>query len=156
MNTDMYNQLDQHLSSNHCDSLKWNEGGQFEIAEEILTKFEAHDWSLLAKSWQSKNNSWKRCLSGILNPYYGQQAQDIIISMANCQSPEVALEAMYAISFYCGINENEDGLYLDEQIVHKGFKDKLINDNFVASISKIEKLVGEKYALLSNLLNKAS
>lgn len=150
--SEIFHQLDQHLSANHCDSLKWNEGGQFEIAEDILAKFAESDWLLLAKNWQSKHNSWKRCLIAILTPYYGDEAQALIINMANTQNAEIALEAMYAISFYCGINENVDGPYLDHKIVHLEFKTKLIKNNFTGSISKIEKLVKEKYPLLRQVL----
>lgn len=150
-----FNKLDELLSSNHCDSLKWNEGGQFELAEEILTDFDDSDWNALTASWQGKNSSWKRCLAALLTPYYGSQAQEIIIKMANNNNPEVAMEAMYAISFYCGINENADGLYLDQEIVHLEFKNKLLNNHqFIDSISKIEKLVGEKFTLLKEILNE--
>ncbi len=152
MTTNNFQQLDQHLSANHCDSLKWNQGGQFEIAEEILAKFAEADWLLLAKNWQSKNNSWKRCLIGILTPYYGSQAQDLIINMASIQNPEIAMEAMYAISFYCGVNENADGVYLDSEIAHLEFKNRLVNSQFAASIGKIEKLTGEKFTLLQKVL----
>ena len=147
------NALDAFLQQKKTASLAWNEGGQFEAAEAILASFTEPDWQALAAQWRDKNNSWKLCLASVLNPYYGNAAQDLLIAMACCKSPAIASEAMYAICFYCGINENIEGYYIDNAITHPPFKQKLQqHSKFIAAIPEIGQLVGRKYELLETLL----
>lgn len=152
MTLSIYNDLDNFLAKSDHESMDWCDGGQAEVAEGLLEKFDEADWNTLSSSWRSKSALWQACLVSILCPKYGVVAQDILIEIASCSDPELAYEAMDVISFYCGINANSDGPFIDESIEHKGFKARLCaNPNFLESIPIIGELVGREYEMLQSI-----
>jgi hypothetical protein len=153
MKSTLFEKLDDFLHKNDHESMDWCDGGESENAERLLEKFEERDWDLLREVCRSRSVQWQGCLISILCPQYGPCAQDILVEMANSKDPDIAYEAMHKISFYCGINENSDGAFIDDSIVHNEFKTKLIsNSDFVKSIPKIGELVGRKYEILQAIL----
>ncbi|WP_428243258.1 hypothetical protein [Gynuella sp.] len=153
MNLSIFNSLDSFLSVNDHESMDWCDGGEYEVAEGYLADFNENDWLQLRACWREKTAQWQSCLVSILYPAYGRIAQDIILEMAQSKNPELAFEAMYCISFYCGINTNSGGEFIDEKVVNSEFKEYLKkHGDFLASINSIGKAVGRKYELLQQVL----
>lgn len=149
----VFREFDVFLEKNDHESMDWCDGGEFEIAERLIGTFKEGDWNTLGEVWQNRSIRWQGCLVSILCPQYGVVAQDILVQMASSNNSDIAFEAMHAVSFYCGINANSEGLFFDESIVHNEFKDKLSADSeFLKTIPKIGDLVGRKYEMLQNIL----
>jgi hypothetical protein len=153
MTSTIFENFDAFLAKNDHESMDWCDGGESEIAERLLEEFEERDWNALREVCLSRSVQWQGCLVSILCPKYGSTAQDILVDMANSKNPEIAFEAMYSISFYCGINANSAGPFIDDSIVHNEFKAKLsANPEFLESIPQIGSLVGRNYEMLQGIL----
>ena len=149
----VFKELDDFLSKNDHESMDWSDGGESQVAEVFLKKFDERDWNRLNKVRQSRSVQWQGCLVSILCPQYGAFAQDILVEMAGSKNPDIAFGAMYIISFYCGISANSEGPFIDESIIHNEFKAKpSANSEFLESIPQIGALVGRKYEMLQNTL----
>ena len=153
MTSAIFNKFDSFLAKNDHESMDWCDGGESEVASGLIEKFEDNDWQVLREVWRNRSAQWQGCLVSVLCPQYGNLAQDLFIDMAGSQNSDIAFEAMYAISFYCGINANSEGPFIDDSIVHNEFKSKLrANSEFLKSIPQIGNLVGRKYEMLQGIL----
>lgn len=154
MTSSIFKILDTFLSSNDHESMDWCDGGKHEVAEGYLRDFDKNDWQQIKTCWQKKTAQWQGCLISVLHPAYGSFSQDIILEMALSDNPEIAFEAMHCISFYCGINANSAGEFIDESIVNFGFRRLLSkNEHFLESIPSISKVIGRKHELLHEVLS---
>lgn len=153
MTSSIFKSLDSFLSVNDHESMDWCDGGEYEVAEGYLAVLDEHDWLQLKACWREKTAQWQGCLISVLHPAYGRSSQDIMLEMAQSENPEIAFEAMCGISFYCGINANSEGEFIDEEIANSEFREYLKkNEDFLASIKSIGKVVGRKYELLQQVL----
>ena len=153
MTSSIFKSLDSFLSVNDHESMDWCDGGEYEVAEGYLADLDENDWLQLKACWREKTAQWQGCLISVLHPAYGRSSQDIMLEMAQSENPEIAFEAMYGISFYCGINANSGGQFIDEEIANSEFREYLKkNEDFLASIKSIGKVVGRKYELLQKVL----
>ncbi|MES9969568.1 MAG: hypothetical protein ABW092_06005 [Candidatus Thiodiazotropha sp.] len=154
MTSSLFKTLDSFLFINDHESMDWCDGGEYEVAEGYLGSFDEKDWQQLKGCWRERPVQWQGCLVSVLHPSYGGVSQDIILEMALSENPEIAFDAMCGISFYCGINANSDGQFIDESIVNSEFRERLRGDkHFLASIPLISKVVGRKYELLQQVLS---
>ena len=87
----------------------------------LLNDFQDEDWRALSADYAGKNRLWRGCLATALNPYMGATAQDLLLALLEDPDTEVAFLALRATAFYCGINANADGPFIDPTIVHAGF-----------------------------------
>lgn len=154
MTSSIFKTFDSFLSANDHESMDWCDGGGYEVAEGYLGSFDENDWQQLKDCWRERTYQWQGCLVSVLHPSCGSVSQDIIFEMALSDNPEIAFEAMNGISFYCGINANSDGQFIDESIVNFEFRERLREDNdFLSSMPLISKVVGRKYELLQQVLS---
>ncbi len=118
---DIYAKFDRHIARYDSDSLDWCDGLGADDAVALLNDFKAEDWQALNASYAGKNRLWRGCLASALNPYMGTAAQDLLLALLEDPDSEVAFLALRATAFYCGINANADGPFIDPTIVHAGF-----------------------------------
>lgn len=153
MTSTAFKKLDDFLNKSDHESMDWCDGGESEMAEKLIEKFDEQDWKTLSEVSQNRSLQWQGCLVSILCPQYGAVAQYILVKMTGSKNPDIAFAAMYAISFYCGINANSAGPFIDDCIVHEEFRAKLrLNSEFLASIPQVGNLVGRNYELLQSIL----
>lgn len=126
---DHYAKFDRHVSRHDADTQLWADGGGAEEAEEYLANFQDEDWQTLRAAYPGKDRLWRGCLATALNPYMGPHAQDILITMITDPDPEVAFDALRSTAFYCGVNANADGHFVDTTIVHPDFLERVRSTN---------------------------
>lgn len=126
---DHYAKFDRHVSRHDADTQLWADGGGAEEAVEHLEKFQDEDWQTLRAAYPGKDRLWRGCLASALNPHMGGHAQDILIAMIEDPDPEVAFDALYRTAFYCGVNANADGPFVDLTIRHLDFLERVKSTN---------------------------
>ncbi|HHL2459774.1 TPA: hypothetical protein ACQ30S_004108 [Yersinia enterocolitica] len=113
--------LDHLLAESDADSMDWNDGGGHKAASELLGKFTAADWAELEARCHVRNSKWRECLATVVRPQYGVAASQLLLALANDTTGEVAFYALLGIAFYCGVNANSDGGFLDPRIQNLSF-----------------------------------
>ena len=154
---DPYAKFDRHVSRHDADTQLWADGGGAEEAEEHLANFQDEDWQTLRAAYPDKDRLWRGCLACALKPHMGARAQDILIAMIDEPDPEVAFDALRSTAFYCGVNANADGHFVDSAIVHPDFLERVKSANGI--VDKIRSVsVGcapyfvEKFRLLEKVI----
>lgn len=113
--------LDTLLQRSDSDSMEWADGGGAEEAEAMLSALPLQDWANLEHLRQVRNPRWRACLASVLRPQQGEQAGQLLITLASDQDTEVAFLAMRAVAFNCGVNASAQGPFIDPKVRVESF-----------------------------------
>lgn len=110
--------LDQLLAASDADSMRWCDGLAYQDAEQLLFKLRADEWAQLRSMCERRSVRWRECLASVLCPQQGKDAEGLLFALANDDAPEgtVGFDALLKIAFYCGVNANADGAFVDPSI----------------------------------------
>jgi hypothetical protein len=114
--TSIIDRLDHLLDEHDADSMEWCDGLASQDASDLLVELSAPDWRELERLCALRGVDWRECLASVLSPAQGAAAEEILFQLASDQSGEVAFHALSQIAFYCGVNANAAGAFLDTSI----------------------------------------
>lgn len=80
----------------------WTDGGDYELAQEMLDAFDPEDWQNLEQLIPHRTAGWRTCLADALIPKKGRKHADILLSLVFDSDTELAYAAATHVAFYCG------------------------------------------------------
>lgn len=119
----MYSAFDQfsaHLRAQAPDTQDWSDEGGWQVAANLLLRFTAEDWEELVRTWRLNDSSWRTCLADILTPQ-NASASNLLLEMTSDQDTDVSFTALCRVAFYCGVNVNAEGPFVDQRICVPAF-----------------------------------
>ena len=147
-----FEKLSAHLNTQDPDSLAWADGLGHEVASELLSQFSEDDWGELSVSWKLQSKSWRACLAVTLYPK-NETASRILLDMTADPDTEVAFDALRVVSFYCGVNANADGPFLDECICSPDFLSLAeVHPSLLSQLKRVSARCTESYRRQFELL----
>ncbi|WP_198414867.1 hypothetical protein [Piscinibacter terrae] len=155
------NELDTLLQRSDSDSMRWADGGDAEIAEEMLASLPKEDWLRVKDLCSSRDSQWRACLASILRPQQGEFAQRLLLDLAWDQELEVAFLAVSGIAFYCGVNDGRQGPFIDLKTRNPTFLSRAKSAaDLVVQVRKVSALcyptIQARFELLAQTLEKQS
>jgi hypothetical protein len=116
----VFEQLSAHLRTQTPDTQDWADGGGHEVASELLQRFATADWEELSRSWRLNNGDWRTCLAEIIVPQ-SVPATNLLLDMTSDPDLDVSFAALRSVAFYCGVNANSEGPFVDLSICVPAF-----------------------------------
>jgi hypothetical protein len=108
--------FDSFLSQSDSDSMDWNDGGDYEIAQEMLDKFSPEEWEQLKEMIPNRPAPWRKCVVHSVEPTHGSLHSEILLDFVFDTDAEVSFEAADRVVYYCGALSGQHGVSFDPRI----------------------------------------
>ena len=155
MISELCQRFESHLSEYEADSQDWGDGLGYDISAQLLREFQTEDWAYISQIWATKEKHWRECFISSLDPSLGTTADYLLISALDDPDIDVAFDALREITFYCGINADKNGPFLDKSILNLSFRERVRGtDNIIEKIKYINAHCDSIFQASHNLLLK--
>ncbi|WP_157210833.1 hypothetical protein [Verrucomicrobium spinosum] len=108
--------FDSFLSQSDSDSMDWNDGGDYEIAQEMLDKFSPEEWDQLREMIPNRPALWRNCVIYSVEPKKGNWHSELLLDFVFDTDHQLSLEATHRVAFYCGALHGKNGITFDPRI----------------------------------------
>lgn len=153
-----FEQLSAHLRAQTPDTQDWADGGGHQVAIDLLLRFTATDWDELSRMWRLNGTSWRTCLAEIMIPQ-NASASSLLLDMTSDQDIDVSFAALCSVAFYCGVNANSEGPFVDLSICVPAFLQAardhpLLLSNLEHISNHCAALFGRRFTMLAARLSR--
>lgn len=114
--TPLLAKFDAFLSQSDSDSMDWNDGGDYEVAQEMVDKFNPGEWEQLKELVSQRPADWRSCMVYSLEPRKGILHSELLLDFVFDTDDQIALEASHRVAFYCGALHGQNGVVFDPRI----------------------------------------
>lgn len=112
----LLSKFDSFLAQSDSDSMDWNDGGDYEIAQEMVDKFSPEEWDQLREMIPHKPALWRNCVIYSVEPRKGSLHSELLMDFVFDADDQLCLEAAHRVAFYCGALHGQHGVAFDPSI----------------------------------------